>query len=38
MPRLESSASPLASLAGYPLAYEKPRGSGRIVVVTGLAR
>ncbi|MBQ6136106.1 MAG: bifunctional metallophosphatase/5'-nucleotidase [Kiritimatiellae bacterium] len=38
MPRLASEGSPLASLPAYPIAYEKPHGSGRIVIVTGLAR
>ena len=38
VPRLASEGSPLASLPSYPLAYEKPHGSGRIVIVTGLAR
>ena len=38
LPRLSSEGSPLASLPSYPLAYEKPHGSGRIVIVTGLAR
>ena len=30
LPVLASPASPLAALAGYPLAYEKPAGAGRI--------
>ena len=30
---LESGRSPLASLRGYPLAYERPRGSGRIAIL-----
>jgi hypothetical protein len=29
-PTLTSVASPLAALANYPLAYEKPTGAGRI--------
>lgn len=32
---LESHLSPLAALKGYLLAYEKPRGSGRITLVGG---
>ena len=36
VPRLTSAASPLSSLAGYPLAYESMNGSGRIVI-TGLS-
>ena len=38
IPRLASDASPLSALPGYPVAYENARGSGRIVIVTGLAR
>ena len=38
MPRLTSEASPLAALQKYPVSYENPRGSGRIVTVTGLVR
>ena len=33
LPYLSSSASPLSELAGYPLAYEKPEGAGRISII-----
>lgn len=32
LPSLSSSASPLSALAGYPIAYEKPAGAGRISI------
>ncbi len=32
MPSITSAASPLASLANYPIAYENPYGSGRIAI------
>ena len=38
VPRLASGGAPLAALPSYALSYEKPHGSGRIVIVTGLAR
>lgn len=33
VPRIKSANSPLAKLAGYPLAYERPEGSGRIAIL-----
>ena len=32
MPALTTANSPLASLAGYPINYEKTGGSGRITI------
>ena len=33
VPRIASANAPLAKLKGYPLAYEKPEGSGRITIL-----
>ena len=33
VPRIKSANSPLAKLKKYPLAYEKPEGSGRITIL-----
>ena len=30
LPRISTAGSPLSSLPNYPVAYEKPNGSGRI--------
>ena len=30
LPRISTASSPLAALSNYPIAYEKPNGSGRI--------